>query len=98
MSTKQAHTHSTTGAVALALFKDSETDARQVASWICPVANFTTSLSLTYVLSSTGSTSAQTWKLRYGSNTGTTYFLRRSGGDLYLTANEAVIDILEVLT
>jgi hypothetical protein len=81
----------------LALFKDSETTSRQVVSHTAGVAGYFGAASLKYILPSTGSTSAQTWRLRFGSNsTGTIYVANRAGVNEFGNTDITTFRIQEV--
>lgn len=67
----------------IALFKDSGADALQVAYSTCTATGgYGHQLSFEYIQQCSG-TSAQTWKIRYGPNSGTMYINRSSAGGLF---------------
>ncbi len=66
---------------AISLFKDSGTDALQVGA-VTSQTNFIFPIAFEYI-QQCSSTSAQTWKIRYGASTGTMYINTRNAGGLY---------------
>lgn len=79
----------------LALFVDSETSARQVATQMLDDGSGTGSITLKYIVGAS-STSLQTWKLRYGPNSGTAYIGTDSGTGRYGTATQSILHIKEL--
>ena len=65
------------GALMVALFKNSDVDALHVQTGFRDDASYTSNYAFDYV-ENPNSTSAQTYKLRYGSNTGTSKYNRAS--------------------
>ena len=79
----------------LALFQDATADAIQVSSHAFGNANYDSFARLTHIMTS-GTTSATTFKIRYGSNSVTAYMNQSNAGAKYSTANSAVFTIYEI--
>lgn len=79
---------------ALCLFKDSETDARDVTPSY--ISNGGANEVAGYYEMTSGTTSAITFKLRFGASGGTTYFNSLSGTGLYGGVAPAFIKVIEV--
>lgn len=79
-----------------ALFQDSAADAL-CAIDCSPTSNNGMPVVLRYVVSA-ASTSARTYKIRFGANSGTAYMLKLSAtGDIFSTAKQATLTITEIL-
>lgn len=78
----------------VALFQDSTTDALGATSTTFTSANYPSPLVLTHSMVS-GTTSATTFRIRYGANTGTHYMLSNSTA-IYGAASLATITIMEI--
>ena len=78
----------------LALFQDSTADALNATADTCNVG-WSIERNLSYKMVA-GTTSATTFKARFGSDTGTAYWMRYSGSDLYSTAKLGIMTITEV--
>lgn len=87
---------STTGSVAVALFVDAGADALFATAVTPGGAAQVAAVALQFSVSA-GSTSARTYKIRFGPNSGTAYMLRRSDIDLFSTAKQAVLSVTEIL-
>jgi hypothetical protein len=80
--------------VGVALFQDSTANALTASSVTLPGANYKNPLPLEYEMTA-GTTSATTFKIRYGPDTGNTaYFLQTSGG-VFSTAVQAQLEVIE---
>lgn len=86
---------STTAFITVALFKDAETDARVAFPTYMAHDIVATTVPLTYSMVA-GSTSAMTFKIRFGPSTGTGYFLRAASGDRFSTSRLATLRIKEL--
>lgn len=86
---------STAAFVTCALFQDSTANALSATVDYIAGATQTRSVRFRYTMTA-GTTSATTFKLRYGSSTGTAYFLRGSSTELFSTANQAVLSVREI--
>jgi hypothetical protein len=80
----------------VAFFRNSEVNALAATSVSFPAATHTENVTLRMLTTST-TTTALTFKIRYGGNSGTLYMMRNSGGDAYLTAKQALFSITEFL-
>jgi hypothetical protein len=93
--TAQARMSASTLADAImALFLDSETNARSVGYETVPVANYGQMVFLKYKYTTTG-TSAQTWKIRFGSSSGTGYMLSNGSGAKFDGTEFFTLEFLE---
>ena len=86
---------STLAAVSAALFVDTTANALCAAGTLIPAINYTTgSLIVRHVVTS-GSTTARTYKIRYGGSSGTTYINRRFAEATFGGVQRAVLTVKE---
>lgn len=84
------------GSATVALFQDSTANALSSYYSTQGGADYGTGVNLIYEMTS-GTTSATTFKIRFGPNNGNTaYMLRNASGDLYSTAKQAVLEVMEL--
>jgi hypothetical protein len=83
------------GAVIISLFKDSTVDAIATAYSVIPSADYSDLLHLSHIMPA-GSTSSTTFKIRFGPQTGTGYWLRRYSYDMFNGTLAMILKVTEV--
>lgn len=80
-----------------ALFKDSDTDTFAAMPCISTGANQILPCVLFSAPTASGSTSARTYRVRFGPNSGTSFMIKNNSGNYYSTARYAVLGVIELL-
>lgn len=84
------------GSSTVALFQDSTANALSSYYTTQGAADYGTAVNMIYEMTA-GTTSATTFKIRFGPNNGNTaYMLRNASGDLYSTAKQSVLEVMEL--
>lgn len=87
--------HSAGAHVTVALFQDSTANALTTTSTYINTAAVLSTIPLRYTMTA-GTTSATTFKIRYGPPSGTAYFLQLSSGAVFSTAIQGVLQVREI--
>lgn len=87
---------STASTVTVFLCQDAIANGLHAEATINHAATYSYQMHLKHYISSAGSGS-RTYRIRFGTNAGTAYMLRRSDTDLYSTAKQATLTVTEIL-